>query len=108
MIERHIKIKPVSINQAYQGRRFKNTLHKEYEKELLWKLKKGGKIEGKYRMELDFHFKTTKSDVSNYIKLLEDAIVKAGLVEDDRFCYELIARKHIGEPAINIIIEKME
>jgi Holliday junction resolvase RusA-like endonuclease len=108
MITKTLSIKPLSINACFQGRRFKNKAHKQYEAQLLWQLKKSGKIEGKYRIEFDFYFKTTNCDVSNYIKVVEDAIVKAGLVDDDRYCYELTARKHIGEPKIELKIEPME
>jgi Holliday junction resolvase RusA-like endonuclease len=89
-----IKLKPLSINSAYQGRRFKNKAHKDYEQELLWLLKGQKKVKGFYSISFLFHVKNfAMTDISNLVKVTEDCIVKAGLVEDDRKCIEMHLKK---------------
>jgi len=90
-----VNLKPLSINKAWQGRRFKTQDYKDYEEALLWKLKGQKKIPGWYHIRFDFYIKSYKtSDLSNLIKATEDCIVKAGLVDDDRFCKSMTIEKH--------------
>jgi len=89
-----VKIKPISVNQAFQGRRFKTKKHKAYEEELQWLLKGQKKVKGFYSISFTFHIKNfLVSDVSNLVKVTEDSIVKAGLVDDDRYCLEMHLKK---------------
>lgn len=91
-IEGSIKLKPLSNNRMWQGRRFKTPEYLAYEKELSYLLK-GPKIHGNYKMTINFFLKTFRTDLSNLIKPLEDCFVKAGLIEDDRYCVELVLTK---------------
>jgi Holliday junction resolvase RusA-like endonuclease len=103
-----IDIKPLSVNKAWQGRRFKTKEYKDFEEQLLWKLKGIKPVSGKYALHIDFYFKNYKmADLSNCLKTTEDIIVKAGLVEDDRFCYEIYLRKFGGEDKIIFWIESL-
>jgi len=89
-----VKIKPLSVNRAFQGRRFKTKEHKKYEEELLWLLKGKKKVKGFYSISFIFHIKNfLVSDVDNLAKITSDCIVKAGLVDDDRFCLEMHLKK---------------
>lgn len=54
----------------------------------------GGMVEIFYTFHLKHH-KTT--DTSNLIKLLEDVMVKKGLIDDDRFVYRFHAEKKPAE-----------
>lgn len=90
-----IELKPLSINCAFQGRRFKTPAHREYETQLLWLLKGHPKYKGWYDIRFDFYLRSYKvSDLSNLIKITEDCLVKAGIVEDDRFCKLMTVAKH--------------
>jgi Holliday junction resolvase RusA-like endonuclease len=104
-----IKIKALSVNRAWQGKRFKTRSYKDFEQRLLWLLKGNKRVAGKYILNIDFYFKNDKiTDLSNCLKTTEDIIVKAGLVDDDRFCREIHLRKFGGEDKIIFWIESLD
>ena len=82
-----IDIKPLSINKAFQGRRFKTRDCKDFETEVLFLLKNYKKRhEGWVWINYGWHIKNFKlSDEANFIKVFQDCLVKAGIIEDDRF-----------------------
>lgn len=88
----YVKIKPLSINCAYRGKRFKTPAHDLYKRQLQSLLPYGLKIgEAPYCITLEFG--TCKSqDLDNNAKLFLDALVnKYGF--DDRYIYELRLKK---------------
>lgn len=91
-----IPVKALSINDAYTGRRFKTQEYKNFEEEVGWLLK-GQQIEktsGWIELNFKFYLKNfKKKDVSNCIKILEDILVKNGIISDDRFVKKVIAEK---------------
>ena len=103
-----IKVKPLSVNRVWQGRRFKTPLYKQYEKDCSWFLK-GKKIDGDVEIHFKFYIKHEKtSDLDNFIKPLLDLIVKAGLIDDDRFVKKIIAQKFKSdEEYIKVFIGKL-
>ena len=92
-----LKIKPLSVNQAWQGRRFKTGTYKEYEKAVSLLINdKHNPVKG--LVEIDYEFGLcgkgfSSSDVSNLIKCLEDILVKCGVIEDDRKVMRFSASK---------------
>jgi Holliday junction resolvase RusA-like endonuclease len=96
-----IKIKPLSINKAFSGRRFKTQECKEYERTLYYILPKEKMIKGDVTIKYRFFLKYDKvTDTSNLIKLLEDILVKKGYIEDDRFVRRFTAEKFHNEKEI--------
>ena len=95
-IKFELKIHPISLNQAFQGRRFKTKKAKNYEEELTILLSPFkdrmvlGKLEIHYKFFLKYHATT---DCDNLVKLLQDILVKQGLMEDDRKIYKYIIEK---------------
>jgi len=89
-----IKRKALTVNQVWQGRRFKTQDYKDYERDLLLILPKQETftvpIIVKYKFYLK-HFKIT--DLDNLIKPLQDILQKAGYFKDDRLIYKLEAEK---------------
>jgi len=108
MIKFQLPIKPLSNNRLWQGKRFKTREYNKYIELVLMLLPKGvDKIIGEYSIDIRVYIKSAwlKSDVSNFIKGLEDCIVKAGLVDDDRFCTDLRIRKYKSdEDRVEVII----
>lgn len=87
-IEVEIEIKPLSINKAFQGRRFKTTECKKYEQEFLFLLPKKEKITGKVGIILTFFLHhPLMSDMDNYLKLILDMLKKGEYIQDDRYFY---------------------
>lgn len=90
-----IKIKPLSVNKAWQGKRFKTEEYKSYQEELLWLLPKIDVCkESKLKLELIFGFSNKLSDIDNPLKPMLDILQKRyGF--DDRNIYELNVKKEI-------------
>jgi Holliday junction resolvase RusA-like endonuclease len=72
-----INIKPLSVNEAWKGRRFKTDKYKAYEKELMILLPKNAYIpKGEIVLNLEFGFSSKLSDFDNPVKLFVDCLQK--------------------------------
>lgn len=89
-----LKIKPLSVNAAWQGRRFKTKECNEYCKTLEMLLPRK-RVDGEYyALHLKFHLKNfARTDSDNLVKLLQDALVKKGMISDDRKIVKHILEK---------------
>jgi Holliday junction resolvase RusA-like endonuclease len=95
MIQFKLNEKPLSVNQAWQGKRFKTPLYKSYEQTILLRMPKG-KVDSDemLRIEFFFGFSNKASDLDNPVKLLLDiAQKKYGF--NDKNVFELNIRKCI-------------
>jgi Holliday junction resolvase RusA-like endonuclease len=105
MISFKLNEKPLSINEAWQGKRFKTPAYKRYEEAMLLLMPKG-KVEPDQmlRIEFFFGFSNKASDLDNPVKLLMDiAQKKYGF--NDKMVFELNVRKCIvkkGEEFIHM------
>lgn len=92
-----IYIRPLSVNQGFQGRRFKNKAYKDYEQELLYLLPKPKKmLMGSIGIDLRFGLEKrsyAKSDTDNMIKFFIDCLAKKGYFKNDSQICEIIAKK---------------
>lgn len=103
-----IKIKPLSVNQCWQGRRFKTPKYKAYEKELLLKLPKLDLPKGLIEIEINFYLKNKLFDIDNGLKPFLDILQKKYLF-NDRDIYKMIVAKTISkEEGIEFKIRKYE
>jgi len=95
MIQFKINEKPLSVNQAWQGKRFKTPIYKAYEKEMLLRMPAGKiEIDQMLRVEFFFGFSNKASDLDNPVKLLLDIAQKKYGFNDSNV-YELNVRKCI-------------
>jgi Holliday junction resolvase RusA-like endonuclease len=103
-----LKIKPLSVNQAWQGKRFKTPLYKKYEAAVLMMLPKNKEpISDMIAIDLHFGFKNKASDIDNPVKLILDILQKKFGFNDSQV-YELNIRKSITkEPFISICIRQL-
>lgn len=105
-----IQIKPLSVNQAWQGKRFKTPKYKAFEKEMLLKLKPI-KIDFKGDLEVNikYGFSSKLADIDNPCKVVLDCLQKKyGF--DDRQIIKLGQEKEIvkkGNEFIKIEINKL-
>ena len=110
MIVFKLNQKPLSVNEAWQGKRFKTPIYKIYEETILLIMPKG-KIDAEQmlRVEFFFGFSNKASDLDNPVKLLLDiAQKKYGF--NDKNIYELNVRKCIvkkGDEFIQMGIYKL-
>ena len=85
-----IDIKPLSVNEAWQGRRKKSQKYHDFEREIEWLLPRNIKpLEGKIEIRYWWHMKNHKmADWDNPIKALQDVLKLYGIILDDRFIYK--------------------
>ena len=71
-----IKIKPLSVNEAWKGQRFRTDKYKSYQKELSFMLKRTPIPEGKLLLRATFGLSSPNSDWDNPIKPFQDILSK--------------------------------
>ena len=90
-----LPIKPLSVNEAFQGRRFKTKKAKAYDTLLtaiLPRRREPGPFYAiSYRFELVNCWRT---DYDNLIKILQDCIVRQGIISDDRKIVRAVIEKY--------------
>ena len=107
-MEFSLNIKPLSVNEAWKGRRFKTPAYKSYEKDVLHKLPDGDLPVPPYRVHYEFGFSNKASDIDNPVKLLQD-ILQMKYKFDDNLIYEMHVKKVIvkkGEEYFKVLIEQ--
>lgn len=103
-----IKIKPLSVNQCWQGRRFKTKIYKAYEQELLLKLKPYDIDETlKLAVYITWGFSSKGSDIDNPTKPFFDILQKKYGFNDSRI-YELHIKKEIVKKGSEFIDFEIE
>lgn len=88
-----INIKPLSVNEAWQGRRYKTHKYKSYEKELSLllpniKVNKDSRL----KIKFEFGFSNVLSDLDNPVKLIQDVMQKKYKFNDSKV-FELNLKK---------------
>lgn len=102
-----IKIKPLSSNDAWGGRKFKTADYKQYEKDLNYLLPKSIEIpEGKIWVHYIFGLSSKGSDYDNCIKQFQDIISKKYGFNDNRIYRAMIDKVDVkkGEEFIKFYI----
>lgn len=102
-----LNIKPMSVNDAWQGKRFKTPKYKNYEKIVLMMLPKLTIPNAPYRLNLEFYFSNSTADIDNPIKLISDIIQKKYSI-NDRDIYELNVKKFVVKKGNEKIIFTLE
>jgi Holliday junction resolvase RusA-like endonuclease len=69
-------MKPLSVNDCWQGRRFKTDAYKSYEKELLYRLPNATLPKPPFRIAFEFGVSNMQSDYDNPVKPLQDILQK--------------------------------
>ena len=87
-----LDIKPLSVNQVWQGKRFKTKAYKDYEKEVLLSIKPMKVTEGRLSLRLLFGLSSKNADVDNPVKPFIDCLQKK-LGFNDRHIYKLTVEK---------------
>lgn len=71
-----LNIKPLSVNEAWQGKRFKTDKYQKYERNLLFLLPKIKEIPKEIKLKFTFGFSNIQSDLDNPVKCLLDIMQK--------------------------------
>ena len=87
-----IKVKALSINECFQGRRFKTIKYKAYETELLYLLPKINVPNGLLTLKVVFGLSSKLNDIDNGLKPFIDVLQKKYNF-NDRDIYKLEVKK---------------
>lgn len=105
-----VKVKPLSVNELWRGRRFPTDKYKAYRKELVYTLPNIENFpEPPYKVEYEFGISNPKSDYDNCIKGFQDALQNR-YEFDDKHIMEAHIRKVVvprGEEYIAFDISKL-
>lgn len=105
-----IKIKPLTVNRAWRGKRFKTPEYRDYERELWYLLPNQNIPQGKLELTATVGYSNKGSDIDNFLKPFLDILQKKYLFNDSMI-YKLVIDKQIvdeGQEFINFEIKKYE
>jgi len=91
-----IDLKAITINQCWQGRRFKAPKYTQWRKDAVLLLSQHKKYKEEIEYELTINVYTrhaSTSDTDNFIKPIQDALVEAGIIPDDKYIKRVICEK---------------
>jgi len=89
-----VQIKPLTVNQVWQGKRFKTPAYKGYEKAALILLPRMDIPDGHLRLTITAGLSNAASDIDNIAKPFIDILQKKyGF--NDKLIYQLILNKQI-------------
>lgn len=89
-----INIVPLSVNKAWQGKRFKTKEYIKYEKDMLMIMPRFKVPESPISLTIKYGFSSKLSDIDNPTKLILDLMQKKYRF-NDRDIFELILTKEI-------------
>jgi hypothetical protein len=99
----NLNIKPLSVNKAWQGKRFKSPEYKKYEIQVL-RLLPDIEIKEFERLKITYGFSNMMSDIDNPTKLVLDLLQKKYNVNDRDLIYLVLHKEKTkkGEEFIEI------
>lgn len=99
-----INIKPLSVNEAFKGRKFRTDKYDCFISNMMLLLPKtiGIPDETNIKLAIEFGFSSKNSDIDNCCKSFIDCLVKKYKV-DDRHIYELRVVKKIVKKGLEYI-----
>jgi len=105
-----LDIKPLSVNECWQGKRFKTPKYKKYENNLLIMLPKLTVPEGPIELYLKWGFSSAASDWDNPIKPFQDILQKKYNFNDNRVVRAITEKVKVnkGEEFIEFEIKKLQ
>lgn len=101
-----VAIKPLSVNEAFQGRRYKTKAYKTYEKTLLSILPDVEIPDDNLILHVKVGYSNKRSDIDNFLKPFIDVLQKKyGF--DDAMIYGLVVNKEITKKGFEYICFKI-
>lgn len=107
----HVKVnvKPLSVNECWQGRRFKTPAYKEYERSVLLMLPWQQLPAPPFQIELTFGFSNLASDWDNPVKPFVDILQKKYKFNDKDIMKAIVVKQKVskGEEFIGFSIKPL-
>jgi Holliday junction resolvase RusA-like endonuclease len=92
-----VNIKPLSVNQCWQGKRYKTPKYKAYETELMYLLPNIKLPKPPYEIKFTFGFSSKLSDWDNPIKPFQDILQKRYNFDDRDIFIAVIEKKIVAK-----------
>ena len=89
-----IKIKPLSVNECWRGRRFKTDKYGDYENAMLYLLRKQKLPEPPFHVHIILYLSNPLADIDNPVKPILDILQKK-FNFNDKLVTKLTVEKHI-------------
>ncbi len=102
-----IDIKPLSVNQAWKGRRFKTKAYDKYIRDVMHLLSPLKVSNDKLELEITFGLSNRAADIDNPLKCFIDVLQKKYNF-DDKMIYRLIVNKSITKKGGEFIEFKLK
>jgi Holliday junction resolvase RusA-like endonuclease len=97
-----LDIKPLSVNEAWKGRRFKTGTYSKYISDVLFILTPLDVPDGELSLSITFGLSSRAADIDNPLKCFIDCLQKKyGF--DDKMIFELIVKKVIVKKGAEFI-----
>jgi len=88
-----LSIKPLSVNQAWKGRRVKSSMYRKFEKNVLMLLPKSIVVpEGMLELHIEWGFSSAGSDWDNPIKPFQDCLQKKYDFNDNKVAKGVVTK----------------
>lgn len=104
-----INVKPISVNDCWQGKRYKTPKYKNYERDILLIMPKIQLPQPPYKISFEFGFSNSLCDWDNPIKPIQDILQKKyGF--NDKDIYEATVKKSLvkkGQEYFSYLIESL-
>lgn len=97
-----INIKPLSVNEAWQGKRFKSPKYAQYERDVLFLLPQIKVPKSELSLTIRVGYSNKASDIDNCVKPFVDILQKKYEFNDSQI-YELHVFKYIVEKGSEFI-----
>lgn len=102
-----IPVKPLSVNAAYRGRRFKSKDYEQFEEDVSLVLGRAKQNHtGELFVKYTFYIKNySRSDTANFEKVLSDTLTKLGYFADDNDIKGIFMVKEKVDKEEHIMVE---
>ncbi len=92
-----LDIKPLSVNEAWQGRRVKTQKYRDFERSILFMLRPMEIPKGKLEIYLKWGFSSAGSDWDNPIKPFQDCLQKKYNFNDNRVVRAIVEKVKVNK-----------
>lgn len=109
-ISHFLPIKAMSINECFQGRRYKTKKYDKFIADMLRIMPKEKPMDGLLEVELIFGVRSLfRGDVDNLIKPVLDCLTKRGWIADDRYVMSVKATKvKAKQESISVFVKNLD
>jgi Holliday junction resolvase RusA-like endonuclease len=106
-----LQIKPISVNDCWQGRRFKTPLYTAWQQELMYKLPRelGCDLQGELELDIEWGFSNLASDIDNPCKPFIDTLQQKYGFNDRQISKLSLNKKKVnkGEESIRFSVKNI-